>query len=190
MEDTPFDEIIYPREIENVFSLIDFGQNNEISETEFISATARYKKVANFLKINLLEQDRLITIRETKDACEHLRSSDNIAVSKSYVSLMDEKSVSGGSNESLQGSICNRFTPLNWICKRANNDEESKDVESKEVSKYGATEQLREEGSSRITEQNIVADVQKLTVWSTDGLGPRNGRITWQAGWVSSYAPP
>ena len=36
----------------------------------------------------------------------------------------------------------------------------------------------------------VVADVQKLTVWSTDGLGPRNGRITWQAGWVSSYAPP
>ena len=37
----------------------------------------------------------------------------------------------------------------------------------------------------------VVADVQKLTVWSTDGLGPRNGRITWQhGGWCGGHRRP
>ena len=164
MEDTAFDEIIYRREIEYIFSLIDFDQNNEISETEFLSATARYKKVANFLKINLMEEDRLLTVRELIKTRQNLRlSSENDDMSKSYVSLMDEKSISSSeSNENLHWSICQRFTPLNWLCKRPKLDDELKDMECKEVSKYGATEHLGDKGSNRNTEQIIAGNIQTL----------------------------
>ena len=55
MKDAAFDEVIYPKEIEFLFTLVDSDQNNEVSEAEFVSASERYKKVANFLRINLLE---------------------------------------------------------------------------------------------------------------------------------------
>ena len=162
MKDAAFDEVIYPKEIEFLFTLVDSDQNNEISEAEFVSASERYKKVANFLRINLLEEHRLLTIQELTKARQNLRSLENNDRSELYVSLMDEKSLMAESSEDLHGSICQRLTPVNWLCKRYTLVRGSGDTECQEASKYRAIKHFDDESSNPNNKQIIVTDIQKL----------------------------
>ena len=51
-------EKVFPDEIENLFSLMDFAHDGRISETEFLRATGHYRRLGQLLTINKWEHIR------------------------------------------------------------------------------------------------------------------------------------
>ena len=159
--DVTLDELLYPKEVEDAFSLIEeFDNVNEISENEFLLTTLRHKTAEAFFRIDLMEDNRTQTVKELKTVCQGLRKMETLesSMTRSYISLMENKS--NDSNESLNKSVCYRLTPFNWICRRQRIKHEPKCTVSKEVVSYGATEKLSAHNGYKA--QFIYGEYQKL----------------------------
>merc|ERR1712141_729683 len=55
-----------PDEVENLFSVMDFANDNKISEKEFLRATLHYRRLGNLLSIDYLEKCRQEIVRKIK----------------------------------------------------------------------------------------------------------------------------
>ena len=133
---------MYPQEVEDMFNLIEeFDHNNEISETEFLSACTRNKKLENFLRITVLEESRCLIAQKINQNNHNLKKLQNNEAdfTNAYISLTDEKS-SNSSEQLNMFSTCSRISYFDWICRKSKHDEESKYVEKCDKSNYGTTQ--------------------------------------------------
>lgn len=163
----PLNENIYPQEVEDMFNLIEeFDHNNDISESEFLSATNKYQKLENFLKISILEETRFLIVEEIKLFHHNLikEGDQESNFSQSYISLTEDKSANSSDNLNMF-SACQTVSYFDWIwiCRRNKPSVESNRIEKSNKLDYGATQNRKDQKNDcdKVCEDAIKTDNSK-----------------------------
>ena len=150
-----------------MFNLIEeFDHNNDISESEFLSATNKHKTLENFLKISILEETRFLIVEEIKLLYDNLIKEEDQEsnFSQSYISLTEEKSTNSSDNLNMF-STCQTISYFDWIwiCRRNKPSVESNIMENSSKFGYGATQSIKDRkgNQDKVCEDTIETDKSK-----------------------------